>query len=180
MNPAQRQQIILRQLEIAGATTYQDLAKATGVVEMTIRRDVDKLAARGLVYKVLGGVQIAGAPKQFYETELERRTLVNAREKAAIAEVAARSISPGLIVFLDGGTTSIALARILARDARQISVVTNSVYICQELARARNMNVIVLGGAFDPASACLVGSATEGMIRQYFVDIAFFSTPGLS
>ena len=53
--------------------------------------------------------------------------------------------------------------------------------VCMEFGQAaENKNtVIALGGQFDTASACFVGPTAEETARQFFVDIAFFSTKGL-
>lgn len=179
MRPSARERFILERLEASGACTYQSLAEALHVAEMTVRRDVEKMAKVGLCFKVLGGVQTAGAPRHFYESELEGRIKASAAEKRLIAREAARRIDAHQTIFLDGGTTSLALAKVLAEDRRPFSVVTFSTFVCYEVSRARHLSLLVLGGTFDPLSGCLVGPTSEELAGRYFVDVAFFSTMGV-
>jgi DeoR/GlpR family transcriptional regulator of sugar metabolism len=179
MNPAARERFILERVEATGACTYQSLAEAIGVAEMTIRRDVERMSKRGSVLKILGGVQTAGAPKQFYESALQDRVRRNAREKRAIALQTLTLIQPQQTIFLDGGTTSLAFAKVLAEQDAPLSVVTNSTYVCLELAKCKNLSVLSLGGKFDPGSGCLVGPTSEELSARFFVDLAFFSTMGV-
>jgi DeoR/GlpR family transcriptional regulator of sugar metabolism len=179
MNPAARERFILERVEASGACTYPSLAEAIGVAEMTIRRDVDRMAKGGSVLKILGGVQMAGAPKQFYESALQDRVRRNAREKRAIALHAFSLIEPHQTVFLDGGTTCLAFAKVVAERDCPLNVVTNSTYVCLELAKCRNVSVLSLGGKFDSGSGCLVGPTSEELSARFFVDVAFFSTMGV-
>lgn len=179
MNPAARERFILERVEASGACTYQNLAEAIGVAEMTIRRDVERMAKSGSVLKILGGVQTAGAPKQFYESALQDRVRKNAKEKRAIATQALKLIEPHQTIFLDGGTTSLAFAKALAEQDTPLNVVTNSTYVCLELAKCRNVSVLSLGGKFDAGSGCLVGPTSEELSARFFVDLAFFSTMGV-
>jgi DeoR/GlpR family transcriptional regulator of sugar metabolism len=57
--------------------------------------------------------------------------------------------------------------------------VTNSALAALELGRNRNNTVVGLGGEFDPASCCFVGSLAEEMAEHYYVDVAFMSTMGV-
>jgi DeoR family L-fucose operon activator len=179
MNPSARERFILDRLEATGACTYASLAQEIGVGEMTIRRDVDRLAKQGKAFKVLGGVQNATAPKQFYESAWHQRISRNAAEKRAIAHEALNLVEPDRTVFLDGGTTSLALAKALVAENRPLNVVTNSTFVCLELAKGPHINVLSLGGKFDSSSGCLVGPTSEELARRFFVDVAFFSTLGV-
>ena len=180
MNPLDRQKAIVEHLDVVGVCTYQDLSRMLEVSEMTVRRDVNKLARQKTVIKTLGGVQTAHASEHLYESAIEERLPVHRREKEQIAREALRTIEPHQTIFLDGGTTSLVLARHLAKSARGLTVVTNSVLVSLEFGRgSENTNTIfLLGGQFDPSSACVVGPTAEESARRFFVDIAFFSTKG--
>lgn len=178
MDQTERRQAIVEHLDAVGACTYQDLVKLLGVSEMTIRRDVDKLALERDVVKILGGLQAAHAPEDLYESSIQPRLPIHRREKRQIARQASRLIEPPQTIFLDGGTTCIALARLIARELCGLTVVTHSALVCLELGRSGSNTVFNLGGQFDPASACSGGPATEESARKFYVDIAFFSTKG--
>ena len=178
MTPEQRQHAIAELLEAGGAATYQELAARLDVSGMTVRRDVDKLATHGTVIKTLGGAQPATAPRDFYESQLTSRLSVHTREKRAIARQALQQIESGETIFLDGSTTCIELARCVAMQRRQMTVVTNSVLICRELANGNDNTIIALGGQYDPPTFCCVGTTAESQAGEFFASKAFFSTKG--
>jgi len=176
MNQTERRRAILSHLDGVGACSYQELAALFGVSEMTIRRDVHKLVQRGGLFKILGGVQTAQAPKHLYESAVHQRLQVQRREKEQIALEALRQVKPQQTVFLDGSTTCLVLARRLAGQPGALTVVTHSALVCMEFGRNAGHVVLGPGGQFDPASACFVGPAAEEAVRRFFVDVAFLST----
>ncbi|TQM85004.1 DNA-binding LacI/PurR family transcriptional regulator [Saccharothrix saharensis] len=61
MLPAARRQWLLEHLEGRGVVRIAHLARAMGVTPVTVRRDVNDLAAEGLVERVHGGVRLVAA-----------------------------------------------------------------------------------------------------------------------
>lgn len=178
MNQSERQNAIRDHLDAAGACSYQDLVRLLGVSEMTIRRDVDKLAENGQLTKTLGGVQTARGPEHFYESPVWQRMPIQRPEKEQIACEAIRQVHPHQTIFLDGSTTCLVLARHLAKKARGLTVLTHSVLTCLEFGTAMQNSIVGLGGQFDPAGGSFVGPTAEEAARRFFVDTAFFSTMG--
>jgi DeoR family transcriptional regulator, glycerol-3-phosphate regulon repressor len=180
MKPSERQDAIAEYLDGVGACLYQDLSRLLGVSEMTVRRDVDKLACQRRAIKTLGGAQTARAPESLYESKVQQRLSLHRAEKEQIARTALPLVKPHQTIFLDGGTTCLVLARQLAKRLHGLTVITNSALLCMEFGRiAENPHaVFVLGGQFDPASASFVGPATEEAARRFFVDASLFSTKG--
>lgn len=172
-----RRQLILDEIARRGACSYLELAQMAGVSTMTIRRDVDALARERRAIKTLRGVQDAGAAS-WYEGDIQSRFNVNLREKTAIAARALEMIQGRQTLFLDGSTTCIQLAKKIAAHRRDLTIVTNSVFVCLELGSAGNNRVLSLGGQLDPHSASFVGAASEAAAGQFFVDVAFMSTKG--
>src|SRR5438034_5796092 len=119
-----RRQIIVEQLEQEGTCSYEELAKHLRVSSMTIRRDVDELTRRGALIRTVGGVQKAHAPSYLYETALHSRISLQRREKQAIALRALDLVSSDLTLFLDGSTTCLELAKLLARERQRLTIVT--------------------------------------------------------
>lgn len=173
-----RQQQILDWLEQSGAGTYQELARVLGVSPMTVRREADELNGRGLIIKTLGGVQRADAPAYLMETAVHGRMGRNRREKQAIARSAIDLLDGVQTLSLDGSTTCLELAKLIARRVRGVTAVTNSALTSLELGRSRNNSVICLGGELDPDSCCFVGAVAEEAAERYYVDMAFISTMG--
>ena len=173
-----RQRQILEWLERAGAGSYAELAERLGVSTMTVRREVDRLAAGGFVIKTLGGVQRADAPGYLMETAIQARMGHKRLEKQAIARAAIALAEGAETLFLDGSTTCLELAKLIARRLRGVTVVTNSALTALEIGRNRNNTVVGIGGEFDLNSCCFVGSVAEEAAERYYVDVAFISTMG--
>src|SRR5688572_19871531 len=133
-----RQDQILDWLDRIGAANYQELADRLKVSTMTVRRDVDDLSARGLVIKALGGVQRADAPSYLMETAIQGRMSAQRPEKQAIARAAIELVGEARTLFIDGSTTCLELAKLIARRMRGLTVVTNSALTAMELGRTRN------------------------------------------
>lgn len=178
MNSAERRKVIVDFLENKGACTYQELQALLKVTGMTVRRDVDTLAQNGALIKVLGGVQSARAPLELYESQLRERLLMHSREKQAISRKALELINPGETIYLDGSTTCLELARLLAKFLKKVTIVTNSFLICQKATSCGGNLGLLIGGQYDPETFCFAGAISEDQAKKYFVDKAFLSTKG--
>lgn len=178
MTPVERQRQILEIVESVGVCGYDDLAGGLKVSAMTIRRDVDQLAKQGRVIKTLGGVQKAAAG-DLYESDLRSRLLERRTEKRAIARRALELVSGRCTVFLDGGTSCLELARLLAAERSGLTFVTNSALACLELGKSKSNMTVGIGGQYDAQSASFVGPSAEENAAKFFVDLAFVSTKGL-
>jgi DeoR/GlpR family transcriptional regulator of sugar metabolism len=174
-----RREAILECLEQRITLSYRELADRFQTSSMTVRRDVDELYRRGLVLKASGGVRRVERLPPLFETPLASRFSVQRAEKRSIARVAARLVAPGQTIYVDGGTSSVELARWIADCCVNITVLSNSALICMELGRSPKNTIIGIGGHYVPDNLCFVGPTAEDFARRYFVDIAFFSTKGL-
>lgn len=179
LNRADRAERIAAYLEEKGAATYRELQPLLDVSEMTVRRDVDRLAQEGRLIKTLGGAQKANAPPDFYESSFLARSSSNLREKRTIAQKAFEGIGPGESLSVDGGSTCLELARILGKADKRLTVVTNSLLVSQEAGRSKGNTVLMLGGRYDPETRCVSGPTSEAQIAQYHVETAYLSTKGL-
>ncbi len=176
MSTADRKQFILDQLEQRGACSYAEMAEALGVSTMTIRRDLEEPIRQGTVIKTVGGVQRAHAPSYLYETALHSRLAVQREEKRAIARRALELVKPHSTLFVDGSTTCLELARLLAQEKKGLTIVTNSALACLELGKSSDNTIVGIGGHYDANSLCYVGPQAEDWAKTLFVDIAFVST----
>ncbi|MDB6167298.1 MAG: DeoR family transcriptional regulator [Verrucomicrobia bacterium] len=178
MTPSDRRQLILDRLEQAGACSYDELALAGRVSTMTVRRDLEEMIRQGRAIKTIGGVQRAHAPSYLYETDLHSRLGVQREAKRAIARTALDLVRGRPTLFLDGSTTCLELARLLAAGRKGLTVVTNSVLVCMELGKGGDNTVAGIGGHYDANSLCFVGPQAEDWAKTLFVDMAFVSTKG--
>ena len=178
----ERQSFITEQLESRSALSYETLGAMLRVSTMTVRRDADALAARGVLLKTVGGVQKAQVPDYLRESTLLSRVGQYSLEKKAIARLALELLKNHKTIYLDGGTTCLELARQIAarEDASKVTVVTNSALACVELGRRAGDSVIGIGGEYDAHSLSFCGSISEEFAAHFHPDIAFLSTKGFS
>ncbi|SCL49615.1 transcriptional regulator, DeoR family [Micromonospora citrea] len=175
----QRQTAILELIRQHGGVRVSHLVSRFGVSDMTIRRDLEALAERGLVAKVHGGATLAG-PGSAEEPGFAAKSVRQQAEKRAIAERAAALVEPGMAVALSAGTTTAALATLLA-DVRGLTVVTNSIPVADALYQnpRADQTVVLTGGIRTPSDA-LTGPVAEAAVRSLNVDVLFLGVHGMS
>src|SRR5690349_14880529 len=101
----QRQAAILDRVRASGGVRVSELASEYGVSDMTIRRDLETLADRGLLAKVHGGATTV-SPGSAHEPGFAAKSVRQRAEKAAMAMRAAALVSPGDAIALSAGTTT--------------------------------------------------------------------------
>ncbi|MFS9770730.1 DeoR/GlpR family DNA-binding transcription regulator [Enterobacter chuandaensis] len=166
--PEQRQERIRQILQESGRVVCTELASQMKVSEHTIRRDLHELSKEGYCKKVYGGavLQLPDAGNFF-----SREQKISA-EKHTIAQKAATLIQAGGCIFIDAGTTNLALAKTLPADLN-VTVVTNSPAIAAELLHHPLCEVIITGGQIQRASGGTVGATAASQIQGIIFDQAF-------
>jgi DeoR/GlpR family transcriptional regulator of sugar metabolism len=174
----QRQAVILEEVRRHGGIRVSDLTELLRVSDMTVRRDLDALAGRGLVEKVHGGATAAGEPST-YEPGFEAKSFRERAEKDAIAACAAAMVHPGNAIGVTAGTTTWTLARCLG-DVPGLTVVTNSIQVAQVFHQHdRGDQTVVLTGGLRTPSDALVGPVAVGSIRSLNFDLVFMGVHGM-
>lgn len=172
-----RDKKILDYLDEKSVCTYQELQELLGVSSMTVRRAVQQLAAKKQVIRTIGGVQRSAAPQHPHEATILSRARQNQQEKRAIVKQAmVQFVKSDQTLFIDGSSTCMELARLIAASELAITIVTHSALIALKLSHSTNVVVICLGGEYNARSGCFGGRLTEENMERYFVDIAFIST----
>jgi len=171
----ERRQAVVDLVRTRGAARLADLAEALGVSEMTVRRDVAELAARGLLDRVHGG---AMAPRAASTDEpgFAAKSALHVEAKTAIAREAARLVAPGTSVAVSAGTTT-HLAAGLLREVPGLTVVTNSLPVA-DLLSAADRQVLLVGGRRTPSRA-LVGPLAVRALEAVNVDVLLLGAHGL-
>lgn len=168
-----RQQQIADLLAGDGEVKLAALKERFDVVEMTLRRDLEKLERLGLARRTFGGAIAYGR-----DIELHERNAVMLAEKSRIGRIAAAIVQPGESIFVDGGSTTLQLVRHLKPDAG-ITVVTNALNIAAELQQ-RGITAIVIGGMLVERTSTMVGPAAVAMLSGMALDRAFLGATGCS
>ena len=157
-----------------GVVRVQDLLQSLGVSVATIRRDLEILEEEGKVQRVHGGaITMEG---RLEEALFDDKKIRANKEKSLIAEEAYKLIGKGDSLYLDGGSTTLGLARML-KDRTDLTLVTNSLRAAAELADD-GPKVILIGGELRRISQTIVGPLSTGVLSQLRVDKAFMGTMG--
>lgn len=173
----ERRQAILALLTAVGRVSVADLRSRFGVSEVTIRADLQALAERKLLVRTHGGALPASSAMNELALVLRRQHQV--KEKSRIGAAAARLVSDGDALFLDSSSTSLAIAFHL-KEHRQLTVVTNSLEVTHELTDAPGVELVMVGGVLQRATASLVGAFGLDVLRELNLVKGFFGAHGIS
>ena len=151
-----------------------DLTAELDVSADTIRRDLRELDEAGLLRRVHGGA----LPRHGDAAPFQARARRAPEAKASIARRAAECVHDGQTIVLDGGTTTLELARAL-RDDLRARVITTSPPIALALADHPGLEVTIVGGELRPDSLVTVGAVAVDALRMIRADIVFLGVCGL-
>lgn len=180
MNKADRQTAILGVLDERASATVQELAAVLDVSGMTVRRDLEEMAARSELVRVHGGAHRAGGDRpsmlrrEYSHAEKREKHM---REKRAVARRAISLIEPDSTVFLGTGTTVEQMACQLP-DCH-LRIVTNSLAVFSLIEPKPLYELCVVGGMFRARTGALVGPIAEEGIDRLGLDIAFVGANGV-
>jgi DeoR family fructose operon transcriptional repressor len=177
MSNADRHRLIAQAVRQSGRATVPELAELTGASAMTIRRDLDTLAAHGALERVRGGARtllLRGAEPPF---ALRAHEAADAKRRIA-AEVS-RLIADGETVLLDSGTTCLEAARLLR--GRPVTVMPLSLQAIHVLSDAPGPTALLVpGGRPRAAEGALTGPLALASLAALRFDTAIVGCCGLS
>ncbi|WAC73580.1 DeoR/GlpR family DNA-binding transcription regulator [Roseateles sp. SL47] len=174
----ERHDRILSMLHERHRVTTETAARELGVSKETVRRDLIELEQNGKLSRVHGGaVPTAVAVEASYAERAQSRQ----RQKQAMGRVAAGLLRPGSTCLIDAGSTTRALAQVLAQQPglHGLRLITNSVAVADALAGQGSHEVMLLGGDYHPDVQASFGAFTIAEIARHRVDLAFISPTAL-
>ncbi|MBW4081887.1 DeoR/GlpR transcriptional regulator [Paenibacillus sp. S150] len=172
----ERKHSIIQIVERHGRASVQELGQELGVSESTIRRDLKELEEARLLKRTHGGA--VSLQSVNFEAAFPDKADRFLDEKLRIALKAVEMIEDGDAILLDGGTTTLQMAKELKRFSN-LKVITNSMIALNELKDCRNIEVSITGGLLRPDTLAFVGPMTERSLDMVRVDKAFLGTNGL-
>lgn len=172
-----RHNMILDILSKEGSIKNIELAKILNVSIETIRRDLDILSKEGLLQKVHGG---ATHNLKVIETPYSTRVLNNISEKMELAKIAIRYISSGDTIALNSSTTNLELVKLIKEKNIQVTLLTNSLLIANEVHNSENISLILAGGIYSAKEFAFLGQVTADFLKQFTVNKCFLSVGGIS
>jgi DeoR family fructose operon transcriptional repressor len=170
----QRRQQILEITEKQGFVALSELVDRMGASESTVRRDLDFLDGIGQIRRTRGGAAYVGDSIASFEVRTDRAK----EQKVRIAAAAAALVEPGETVLLDGGTTTLEVAKLLV--GRPLQVVTNSVPIVNVLMSSPQTELIVIGGFLYPKTGVNLGPIAVAALKSIHARRVFVSAGGIT
>ena len=175
--PNQRREKIIDLLKEDGSAKVVNLAKLFKVTEVTIRQDLEKLEAEGLIIKEHGGAFLKNAFDSSRGLALMNQE--NLDKKALIAKKCMEFIEVGDTIILDSGSTTTEIAKNLI-GFKHLTVITNALNIAMMLGSEPGIELIVTGGEFKPPTLSLTGQKAADFFKGLNVQKLFLATAGIS
>ena len=169
-----RLQEILRLLSDQKKMNVAAIAQMLGTSQVTIRKDLDGLEAKGFIRRVHGYAELDTSD------HLTSRLAYHYEQKKKIAERASELVSDGDTIMIESGSCCAILADLLAKKCRSLTVITNSAFIAEYIRGYKQVQVILLGGIYQHESQCLVGPMIRDGASNYHVRYFFIGTDGWS
>jgi DeoR/GlpR family transcriptional regulator of sugar metabolism len=173
--PISRREVIAERLYAGFPVIASELAGEFQMSEDAIRRDLRALAAEGRCKRVYGGA----LPVSSASGSLTERVLVQPREKILLARTGARLIQPRGLIFLDGGSTNLALVAELPEN-KFLTVATNSVPVANAVLSRKGLRLLMVGGAVEAELAACVDAEAVLAVQKMNIDHCFLGACAVS
>ena len=165
----ERQELIVRMVERDGKVKVKELSAKFKVTEDCIRKDLGSLERQGRLKRTYGGA--VKLTQSIHMIEVSRHRHMDVEAKRRIAQAAVSLIRDKDMVFLDVSTSNLAIAELLMKSDRDLTVVTNMVDVLGVLARNPRIELIFAGGQINRGRDGFWGGMTQEFIRRLKPDI---------
>lgn len=170
----ERHTALLEYIAEHGKTEVSLLADVLSTSQVTIRKDLEYLSERGMLKRERGYALPNNAG------DIHFRLAFHIAQKQKIARHAADYIQDGEILMIESGSTCALFAEQLAKTKKNVTIITNSVFLGDYVKAYSNIQLILLGGTLQPHSQSLVGLLTKNAAAAFHVDKLFAGTDGYS
>ena len=170
----QRRDEILKVVQVKGFVSLVNLAKEVGVSQSTVRRDLEHLESIGQIRRTRGGASYVGESLTAFD---DRRNLASP-EKRKISRATAELIGRQETIILDGGTSTLEVAKHLT--GKGLQVVTNSLPIVNHLVGVADVELIYLGGYVYPKTGVALGELTIEALKKIHARRLVMSVGGIT
>ena len=170
-----RDEIILQLLNHQGKVSVQEVAQQCEMSVETIRRDLNRLEKKGLLYRTHGGA-VSGKINDL-GSFFQIRQHVNAAAKRHIAKNALELLYENAVIGLDASSTSWYFAYLMPDIP--CTVVTNSIFNVNALVNKPNIKTIVTGGVYSHKYEAFYGPLSEYLLQHLHINFSIFSCSGI-
>lgn len=172
MDPSKESAILKVLSQSEGACSLESLSKQLYLSLSTVRRVCIALEQKGLVERYHGGVALVQSSA--WESPISKRSTQHQAQKAKIARLASKLLRDNLVIFMDSSSTVQALSPYL-QSFHNITVITNDIYMAQELSHYSKVQCYICPGIIKPNSSSVVGSYSLDFLSNFRANIAFVS-----
>lgn len=169
---AKRDNQILDILTSEQRVEVAELSRRLGVSEVTVRKDLDGLQAKGLVVREHGFATLSNP------NDVGGRLAYHYDEKLRIAREAATLVTDGSTIMVESGSCCALLARELADTKQGVTIVTNSAFIANYVRDSTRVACTLLGGTYQRESQVMVGPLVHTCAREFYVERLFIGADG--
>ncbi|WP_196593338.1 DeoR/GlpR family DNA-binding transcription regulator [Pectinatus sottacetonis] len=148
------------------------LSEMLNVSQVTIRKDLDILAERGLLDREHGYALCRKAD------DVNNKLAVRYESKMKIAVKAAELVADGETIMIESGSSCTLLAEQIAETKKDVTIITNSAFIAAYIRDKGNVRIILLGGEYQKETQAMVGPLLKKYASEFFVDKLFIGTDG--
>ena len=172
----ERHNIIDQEIRKQGFVLVPGLSELLNCSEETIRRDLKEMEKAGKLLRTHGGAYLVEKYDKGFPIELRKSQLQHTKER--LAETAVELIRENDMVMLDSSTTCLAIAGAILRRGLSVTLITNSLEVCNLFDDANsNINLVCVGGTFRRRTSSFADPNTVEALRRYYADKAFISCP---
>ena len=171
-----RQSQILDELNSSPSLRVSELARRLSVSTETIRRDLDEMTEQGLLNRTYGGaVRSLGQ-----EPSVSERHALFVAERERIAKAAVPLLKGARVVMIGSGSTTVHVARRMAAEMRDITVITHSFGVATVLAINPTIRVLMMPGDYQSTEGATVGVHAVSFLNAFHADFAVLGASGLA
>lgn len=167
----ERHKAILNEVALHNRVLLTDLAEMLDVSIDTARRDVKELDVDNKLRKVHGGAISLG----FTGPTASNSNTYALDKKIEIAKKGVNLLKEGSVIFIDGGTTCMELARLIP-ESLNLTCFTLSLPVALQLLTKPNIEVIMIGGRISKEAQITTGSGAIHALSEIQMDYGFIGT----
>lgn len=171
-----RQTKILAELDSSPSLRVAELARRLEVSTETIRRDLDQLTEQGLLNRTYGGAVRALSS----EPSVSERHHLFVDERQKIARTALKVIGDGRVLMIGSGATTVHVARRVAVEMKNITVITHSFGVATVLAINPTIKVLMMPGDYHAGEGATVGAHAVNFLNEFYADYSITGASGLT
>lgn len=158
------------------SATLIEISEHFNISINTVRRDIKELLNHGTIRKVYGGIVWSDEDNIVPITD---RSMVYIDEKRYIGKLASRLVKDGETIYIDSGTTAVNLMPFIS-DRRDLTIVSNSLIVFNEIQKYPGLNLLANGGLFNFKTKSFVGLGTINGLKDIRLNCAFMSATAVS